>query len=131
MELLCLGTESFRLQLFPAFSGGEEAALYHHLYEANAPLAMGYVPFQHWEQLIERARALQYGTVFHELISRFAGKEGAEYEPEFLWRIRIRRCTMYVIAGFLIRQWEDLCRRAGAGWRNVVKPTGTENCHGK
>ena len=22
---------------------------------------------------------------------------------------------MYVIAGFLIRQWEDLCRRAGVG----------------
>jgi len=60
----------------PTFSGGEEAAIYHHLYEANAPLAMGYVPFQHWEQPIERARALQYGTVFHELHKPFCGKGG-------------------------------------------------------
>ena len=70
----------------PAFSGERKLPiLINHLYEANARLRLGLCTVSTLEQPIERARALQYGTVSMNFISRFAGKEGAEYEPEFLY----------------------------------------------
>ena len=53
------------------------AAIYHHLREADAPLAMGYVPDQHWEHTFEPARGLKCGTIFPELQKPFCGRGGA------------------------------------------------------
>ncbi len=51
-------------------------AVYHHLREADAPLAMGYVPFQPWECPFELCQGLQYGTIFPGLHKPFCGKGG-------------------------------------------------------
>lgn len=51
-------------------------SIYHHLSEANAPLAMGYVPFQHWERPFDLDIALQVGTIFPSLHKPFCGKGG-------------------------------------------------------
>jgi len=41
------------------------------------PLAMAYVPWQHWNQTYELEKALYYGTIFPELNKLFLGKRGA------------------------------------------------------
>ncbi len=51
-------------------------AIYHHIHESNAPLAMGYVPYQHWETTFELCRALQCGTIFPGLHKPFCGRGG-------------------------------------------------------
>ena len=53
------------------------AAVYHHLKEADATLAMGYVPDQYWEHTFEPARGLKCGTIFPELQKPFCGRGGA------------------------------------------------------
>lgn len=51
--------------------------VYHHLHEAAAPLAMGYVPSQmHWEETFDLCRALTLGTIFPSLHKPFCGKGG-------------------------------------------------------
>lgn len=52
------------------------SSIYHHLYEANAPLAMGYVPYQHWEEPFELCKVLHLGTIFPCLYKPFCGKGG-------------------------------------------------------
>ena len=52
-------------------------AVYHHLEEADAPLAMGYIPNQHWDHTIELSTGLKYGTIFPKLHKPFCGKGGA------------------------------------------------------
>ncbi|MDO4297215.1 MAG: spore coat associated protein CotJA [Lachnospiraceae bacterium] len=44
---------------------------------ADAPLAMAYVPYQHWNQTFEPCRGLQLGTIFPCLCKPFCGKGGA------------------------------------------------------
>jgi len=59
---------------------GRENALtdsvYYHLTEADAPLAMSYVPYQQWEMLYDPCTALKVGTVFESLCKPFCGKGG-------------------------------------------------------
>ncbi len=43
----------------------------------NMPLAMAYVPWQHFTQVYEPDKALAYGTIFPELNKPFLGKRGA------------------------------------------------------
>lgn len=50
--------------------------IYMHLRESNAPLAMGYVPEQHWMQTYELSRGLSIGTIFPCLHKPFCGKGG-------------------------------------------------------
>ncbi|MCC8136818.1 MAG: spore coat associated protein CotJA [Clostridiales bacterium] len=50
--------------------------IYHHLTEADAPLAMCYVPYQQWETPYDPCRALKVGTVFQDLCKPFCGKGG-------------------------------------------------------
>ena len=50
--------------------------IYHHLTEAGAPLAMGYVPDQHWGDTFELCKGLQAGTIFPCLHKPFCGKGG-------------------------------------------------------
>ncbi|MCD7883786.1 MAG: spore coat associated protein CotJA [Lachnospiraceae bacterium] len=50
--------------------------IYQHLSEANAPLAMSYVPYQSWETPYEPCTALKEGTVFQSLCKPFCGKGG-------------------------------------------------------
>lgn len=54
-------------------------SIYHHLREADAPLAMGYVPFQPWEEPYPLCTALQAGTVFPGLHKPFCGKGGKRW----------------------------------------------------
>lgn len=42
----------------------------------NMPLAMAYVPWQHFSQVYEPDKALAYGTIFPELNKPFLGKRG-------------------------------------------------------
>lgn len=51
--------------------------IYDHLREANAPLAMGYVPDQQWGETYELCRGLSVGTIFPCLHKPFCGKGGA------------------------------------------------------
>ena len=41
------------------------------------PIAMAYVPWQHFTQVYEPDKALAYGTIFPELNKPFLGKRGA------------------------------------------------------
>lgn len=50
--------------------------VYHHLSHGNAPLAMGYVPYQEWSQTYEPCKGLQEGTIFPCLHKPFCGKGG-------------------------------------------------------
>ncbi|HIS27111.1 MAG TPA: spore coat associated protein CotJA [Candidatus Pullilachnospira intestinigallinarum] len=47
---------------------------YQHL--SHLPLAMGYVPTQHFQDTFELCRGLQMGTIFPELCKPFCGKGG-------------------------------------------------------
>lgn len=40
------------------------------------PLAMGYVPWQHYHHTFELCKGLQVGTIFPELCKPFCGKRG-------------------------------------------------------
>lgn len=51
--------------------------IYYHLAEAQAPLAMAYVPYQQWESTYDLCTALQVGTVFPCLHKPFCGKGGS------------------------------------------------------
>lgn len=53
--------------------------IYRHLYEADAPLAMGYVPDQHWNKTFDLDRGLQAGTIFPCLYKPFCGKGGKRW----------------------------------------------------
>lgn len=55
----------------------QTASVYHHLKEADAPLAMGYVPPQHWNRTFELSMGLKCGTIFPELQKPFCGRGGA------------------------------------------------------
>ena len=48
-------------------------------YEGLANLALGsaYVPFQHFEQVLDADNALIYGSVFAELVKPFYSKKAA------------------------------------------------------
>lgn len=50
--------------------------IYHHLSEADAPLAMSYVPYQQWSTTFEPCKGLQAGTIFPCLYKPFCGKGG-------------------------------------------------------
>lgn len=50
--------------------------IYDHLREAQAPLAMGYVPDQQWSRTFELCRGLKAGTIFPCLFKPFCGKGG-------------------------------------------------------
>lgn len=50
--------------------------IYDHLTEADAPLAMGYVPYQYWDTTFEPCKGLQTGTIFPCLHKPFCGKGG-------------------------------------------------------
>lgn len=52
------------------------AAVYHHLREADAPLAMGYIPDQHWNSTFPLSKGLNLGTIFPELHKPLCGKGG-------------------------------------------------------
>ncbi len=41
------------------------------------PLAIAYVPWQHWNQTYHLDKAMQTGTIFPELDKPFLGKRGA------------------------------------------------------
>lgn len=51
-------------------------SIYQHLAEAEAPLAMAYVPKQIWDTTLEPCRALQLGTIFPCVCKPFCGKGG-------------------------------------------------------
>ncbi len=40
------------------------------------PLAMAYIPWQHWGKTYELPQALKAGTIFPELNKPFSGKRG-------------------------------------------------------
>ena len=40
------------------------------------PLAMGYVPMQHYDQIFDLGKGLKMGTIFPELCLPFCGKRG-------------------------------------------------------
>lgn len=40
------------------------------------PLAMGYVPWQHYKHTFDLSRGLKEGTIFPELCKPFCGKRG-------------------------------------------------------
>lgn len=50
--------------------------IYSHLNDADAPFAMGYVPWQQWENTYGLCKALQVGTIFPCLHKPFCGKGG-------------------------------------------------------
>lgn len=50
------------------------ADFYQHL--SHLPLAMGYVPTQHFQDTFELCRGFQLGTIFPELCKPFCGKGG-------------------------------------------------------
>lgn len=50
--------------------------IYRHLTLADAPLAMAYVPYQHWDKTYSLCKGLQAGTIFPELDKPFCGKGG-------------------------------------------------------
>lgn len=50
--------------------------IYEHLCEADAPLAMGYVPEQYWGETYELCRGLSAGTIFPCLHKPFCGRGG-------------------------------------------------------
>lgn len=50
--------------------------VYDHLMESDAPLAMGYVPYQHWNNTYPMCKGLQAGTIFPCLHKPFCGKGG-------------------------------------------------------
>lgn len=50
--------------------------IYHHLTEADAPIAMAYVPYQPWETASDLCHALNAGTIFSALNKPFCGKGG-------------------------------------------------------
>lgn len=50
--------------------------IYRHLAEANAPLAMGYVPYQCWGTTYDLCRSLATGTIFPALDQPFCGRGG-------------------------------------------------------
>lgn len=50
--------------------------IYHHLNEADAPLAMAYVPEQRWSTTYDLCKALETGTIFPCLNKPFCGKGG-------------------------------------------------------
>lgn len=50
--------------------------IYYSLTNAQAPLAMAYVPYQQWESTYDLDYALQVGTVFPSLHKPFCGKGG-------------------------------------------------------
>ncbi|MCD7817990.1 MAG: spore coat associated protein CotJA [Lachnospiraceae bacterium] len=54
-------------------------SIYYHLSEADTPLAMSYVPFQHWEAPYDQCTALKVGTVFQDLCKPFCGKGGKRW----------------------------------------------------
>lgn len=58
-------------------ANGRVSEIYHHMTMADAPLAMAYVPYQHWDQTFEPCRGLQLGTIFPCLYKPFCGKGGA------------------------------------------------------
>ena len=41
------------------------------------PLAIAYVPWQHWNETYQLDKAMQVGTIFPELDKPFLGKRGA------------------------------------------------------
>lgn len=50
--------------------------IYYHLAKADAPMAMAYVPTQHWEKPCDLCHALHRGTIFSSLYKPFCGKGG-------------------------------------------------------
>lgn len=50
--------------------------IYKQLYEADAPLAMGYIPDQHWGATYELSRGFIAGTIFPCLHKPFCGRGG-------------------------------------------------------
>lgn len=60
----------------PSFTNDRVNAVYYHMTEAEAPLAMGYVPYQHWGDTYELCRGLKTGTIFPCLDKPFCGKGG-------------------------------------------------------
>ncbi|MDO4345615.1 MAG: spore coat associated protein CotJA [Eubacteriales bacterium] len=58
------------------FSNRRVNEVYHHMAEADAPLAMGYVPYQNWNRTYDLCRALKTGTIFPCLDKPFCGKGG-------------------------------------------------------
>ncbi len=60
----------------PSFTNGRVNAVYDHMAEAEAPLAMGYVPYQHWGDTYELRRGLRAGTIFPCLDKPFCGRGG-------------------------------------------------------
>lgn len=58
------------------FSNCRVNSVYHHMAEADAPLAMAYVPYQSWNRTYELCNALKAGTIFPCLDKPFCGKGG-------------------------------------------------------
>lgn len=56
------------------FTNRRVSEIYHHIAEAEAPLAMGYVPYQVWNATYDTCRALQAGTIFPCLDKPFCGR---------------------------------------------------------
>nr|WP_294491677.1 spore coat associated protein CotJA [uncultured Mediterraneibacter sp.] len=48
----------------------------HDHFPDDMPVAMAYVPWQHWKDLYEPRRAFESGTIFMELDKPFLGKGG-------------------------------------------------------
>lgn len=58
------------------FSNCRVNEIYRHMAEADAPLAMGYVPYQSWNTTYDVCRALKTGTIFPCLDQPFCGRGG-------------------------------------------------------
>lgn len=50
--------------------------IYEHLSMSGAPLAMGYIPYQKWNETYPLCKALKIGTIFPDLNKPFCGKGG-------------------------------------------------------
>lgn len=46
-------------------------------HKARKSLAMAYVPWQKWQNVMDSCNALKHGTIFEELVLPFEGKKAA------------------------------------------------------
>lgn len=54
-------------------------SIYESLTDAGAPLAMAFVPYQHWEEPYALNTGLRVGTIFPKLDKPFCGKGGKRW----------------------------------------------------
>ena len=58
-------------------SGPDWPSIPHHLPKHEKSLAMAYVPWQKWQNVMDGCSALKHGTIFEDLVLPFEGAKAA------------------------------------------------------